>query len=180
VDVKALTRIAGLLAKRNAIDEEIGRIMNRPMVSGHLGEWIASQVFDIELEAIAVNPGFDGRFRGGALAERTVNVKWYLKREGLLDTSESMLLDYYLVLAGPPSVAVSSQGHRRPWCIAAVYLFDARRLRSEQIARGVKQGVASSVTRQQWAAAEIYPVSCNPAFAVTAQQAEMLALLRPE
>jgi hypothetical protein len=116
---------------------------------------------------------------GRWLGARSI-IKWYLKREGLLDTSEPMLLDYYLVLAGPPSVAVSSQGHRRPWCIAAVYLFDARRLRAEQIARGVKQGAASSVTRQQWAAAEIYPVSCNRAFAVTAQQAEMLALLRPE
>ena len=45
----------------------------------------------------------------------SVNVKWYLKREGVLDTTESAILDYYLVLAGPPSGAVSSKGTTRPW-----------------------------------------------------------------
>jgi hypothetical protein len=42
-----------------------------------------------------------------------VNIKWYLKREGLLDTSESVRLDYYLVLAGPRSAAASSRGSTR-------------------------------------------------------------------
>jgi hypothetical protein len=32
-------------------------------------------------------------------------------------------LDYYLVLTGPPSPAVSSQGTTKPWCIDAVCLF---------------------------------------------------------
>jgi NADPH-dependent curcumin reductase CurA len=36
---------------------------------------------------------------------------------------------------------------------------DARQLRSEQIMRGVKRGVASNVIKQQWTAAEIYPSS---------------------
>ncbi len=48
---------------------------------GHLGEWIAAQVFGIELERHATAKGIDGRFADG----RTVNIKWYLKREGLLD-----------------------------------------------------------------------------------------------
>src|SRR5690242_4625709 len=133
--------------------------MHRPMTSGHLGEWIAAQVFDIELEESAVAAGIDGRFRSGPLRGRTVNVKWYLKREGLLDTTESTALDYYLVLTGPTSAAGSSRGTTRPWCIEAVFLFDAPQLRSEQVMRGVKLGVASSVIKQQWAAAEIYPSS---------------------
>ena len=108
-----------------------------------------------------------------------MNIKWYLKREGVLDTTESTVLDYYLVLTGPRSPAVSSQGTTRPWCIEAVYLFEARQLRSEQIARGVKRGVASSVIRQQWEAAEIYPSATNPQLAVTPQQAEQLRLLAP-
>jgi hypothetical protein len=37
------------------------------MTSGHLGEWIAAQVFDIALEASAVAVGIDGRFRSGPL-----------------------------------------------------------------------------------------------------------------
>src|SRR5262249_905105 len=146
------------------------------MTSGHLGEWIAAQVFGIELEASAAAAGIDGRFRSGALQGRTVNIKWYLKREGVLDVTDSTVLDYYLVLAGPPSAAVSSRGTTRPWRIEAVFLFDARQLRSEQLARGVKWGVASSVIKLQWAAAEIYPTAANPQLAVTSQQAELLRL----
>jgi hypothetical protein len=146
VDADSLGRAAALLRQRNAIDDELARLIQRPMTSGHLGEWIAAQVFDIELEPSAVAAGIDGNFRSGALQDRTVNIKWYLKREGLLDTTESAALDYYLVLTGPPSAALSSRGTTRPWCIQAVFLFDTRQLRSEQITRGV----ASSVIKQQW------------------------------
>jgi hypothetical protein len=96
------------------------------------------------------------------LQDRTVNIKWYLKREGLLDITESTALDYDLALTGPPPAALSSRGTTRPWCIQAAFLFDARQLRSEQITRGVKRGVASSVIKQQWAAAEIYPSPPTP------------------
>jgi hypothetical protein len=179
VDKGSLARTAALLCERNAIDAELARLMQRPMTSGHLGEWIAAQVFDIELEASAAAAGIDGRFRSGPLQGKTVNIKWYLKREGMLDTTESAALDYYLVLSGPPSTAVSSRGATRPWCIEAVYLFDARQLRSEQTMRGVKRGVASSVTKQQWTAAEIYPSSTNPQLAVTSEQAQQLKLFAP-
>jgi hypothetical protein len=173
-----LGKIAGLLRSRNSIDEEIAEIIQRPMASGHLGEWVASRIFDIELAAVAVEPGFDGRFRSLPLQGKTVNIRWYLKREGLIDTSEAATLDYYLVLTGPPSSAASSHAGTRPWRIDAVYLFDARRLRSEQVARSVKSGTASSVIRQQWAAAEIYPAASNPILQVTARQAELLELFR--
>jgi len=102
-----------------------------------------------------------------------------LKREGLLDTTESTVLDYYLVLTGPPSTAMSSRGTARPWCIEAVFLFDVRQLRPEQIMRGVKCGVASSVVKQQWAAAEIYPSSTNARLTVTPEQAGQLKLFAP-
>ncbi len=108
-----------------------------------------------------------------------MNVKWYLKREGLLDMTEFTALDYYLVLAGPPSPAVSSQGTSRPWCIDAVYLFEARKLQAEQIARGVKRGVASSVIKEQREGAEVYPLAAKPELAVTPQQAEQLGLFAP-
>jgi hypothetical protein len=176
VDEGSLARAAALLHERNAIDAELARLIRRPMTSGHLGEWIAAQVFDIELEASAVAAGIDGCFRSGPLQERTVNIKWDLKREGMLDTTESAALDYCLVLTGPPSAAVSSRDTIRPWCIQAVFLFDARQLRSEQIARGVKRGVASGVIKQQWTAAEIYPSSANAWLTVTPQQAAQLKL----
>lgn len=174
MDEGSLAQAAALLRERNAIDAKLARLIQRPMTSGHLGEWIAAQVFDIELEASAVSAGIDGHFRSGPLQGRTVNVKWYLKREGLLDTTETATLDYYLVLTGPPSAAASSRGTTRPWCIESVFLFDARQLRSEQIMRGVKRGVASSVIKQQWTAAEVYPSPANTQLTVTLQQAAQL------
>ncbi len=152
-----MKRIAELLRERNAVDAEIAAIMHRPMASGHLGEWIASQAFGIELEPTATAAAIDGRFRSGPLQGRTVNIKCYPKREGLLDMSESDQLDYYLVLTGPPSDAVPSRGGSRPWCIEAVFLFDARQLCAERIERGVKRGIAASVLKRQWTAAEVYP-----------------------
>lgn len=176
VERDSLARAGALLRERNAIDAELAQLIQRPVTSGHLGEWIAAQIFDIELEASAVAPGIDGRFRLGALQGRTVNIKWYLKREGLLDTTESTVLDYYLVLTGPASAAASSRGSARPWCIEAVFLFEARQLRSEQAMRGVKLGVASSVIKQQWAAAEIYPSPTNPQLRATSRQVNQLRL----
>jgi hypothetical protein len=37
------------------------------MAIGHLGEWIAAQVFDIELETSASRAAIDGRFKTGSL-----------------------------------------------------------------------------------------------------------------
>src|SRR3954468_6051695 len=102
-----LEHVAALIRERNGIDAEIGGITGRPVVAGHLGEWIAAQVFDIELERSAVAKGIDGHFRAGPLAGRSVNVKWYGKREGLLDLTEDFDADFYLVLTGPPAAAVS-------------------------------------------------------------------------
>ncbi len=89
---RILARVAALQRERNAIDAELARLIGRPMTSGHLGEWIAARVFDIELEASAVAAGIDGRFRSDPLQGRTVNT-------------------------GPPSPAVSSRDTTRPWCI---------------------------------------------------------------
>ncbi|MDX6394950.1 MAG: hypothetical protein QOJ73_6013 [Streptosporangiaceae bacterium] len=162
MDTKSLERAAALLRERNAIDAELAELMQRPMTSGHLGEWIAAQVFDIRLEVSAVAAGIDGRFRSGPLAGRTVNIKWYLSAKACWTPRSAWHSITNLVLTGPPSAAVSSRGTTRPWCIEAVFLFDARQLRSEQIMRGVTRGVASSVIRQQWAAAEIHRSPCQP------------------
>ena len=53
MDADSLARAAALLRARNAIDAELAELTGRPMTSGHLGEWIAAQIFDIELEASA-------------------------------------------------------------------------------------------------------------------------------
>jgi hypothetical protein len=68
----------------------------------------------IELEPSAVATAIDGRFPQGRLAGRSENIKWYLRREGLLDVTECRELDYYLVMAGPAAGATSSRGATRP------------------------------------------------------------------
>jgi hypothetical protein len=173
-----VAQIADLLRERNAIDEKIAKTIQRPMTAGHLGEWIVARIFGVELESSAVTAAIDGRFTSGPLHGRTINVKWYLKREGLLDLTHSDALDYYLVLTGPASPALSSRGGTRPWCIESVYLFDAKQVLSELRARGVKTGTASSLRAAQWAAAEIYPRH-NPLVTVGPEQAALLQLFAP-
>lgn len=150
--------LAEKLRRRNEIDAEVAAILGRPMTSGHAGEWIAAQILGVDLEASAVSAGHDGAFGEGLLAGRTVNVKWYLKREGLLDmVAAKHAPDFYLVLTGPAGAAVSSRGAVRPWVISNIYLFETATLTAEQERRGVKTGTGSSVTNASWVAAEIYP-----------------------
>jgi hypothetical protein len=174
-----IEQIAELLRERNAIDGKVAKIISRPMTAGHLGEWLAARIFGIEIEPTAVTAAFDGRFTSGRLQGRTVNVKGYLKREGLLDLTQSETLDYYLVLTGPASAALSSRGGTRPWCIESVYVFDARQVLTELTARGVRTGTASSVRATQWDTAEIYPRPNNPLITVEPKQAALLRLFAP-
>ena len=142
----------------------------------HLGEWIAAQVFDIEPCNSASNPAFDGTFQSGPLWGETVNVKWYLKREGILDLTSSNSVQHYLALTGPTGAAVSTRGVTRPWVIHAVYLFDTARLRRQLDSAGRKSGTATSVRNELWEAAEIYP-GHDQAYPVDEGQRRALELL---
>ncbi|MGW6930701.1 hypothetical protein ACWGE0_11595 [Lentzea sp. NPDC054927] len=161
--------VAGLIRERNRIDAALSACIRRPALSGHLGDWIAAQVFGIALDEHAAK-SVDGLFADG----RTVNIRWYLKRENLVDLHEDGP-DLYLVLTGPKAPAESSLGTARPMVIDAVHLFDAAALKAELRARGLKIGTASSVRGQLWEDAEIYPRR-NPAFVLTEEQRELLAL----
>jgi hypothetical protein len=171
--------IARLLAERNRIDGEIAAVIQRPMTSGHLGEWIAAEIFDVKLEKSASTVACDGYLRSGPLQGRSVNVKWYLQREGILDLTSPLMPDEYLVMTGPASAATTSSGGTRPWRIDSVYLFDATGLRDDLLARGTKVGTASSVRTELWARAEIYPKSVNPRLVLSKAQIEALRLFAP-
>src|SRR6185437_3391957 len=121
----------------------------------------------------------DGRFRSGPLMGKTVNIKTYGKREGLLDTSDDPSLNYYLVLCGPKAAVMTSNGGTRPWCIASVHLFDSAELRAAQVARGIRSGVASNVRAAEWAAAEIYPNPTQTILPISFEQTDALATFAP-
>lgn len=176
MDRSALEEVARLIRARNTIDAEVAAITGRPLVAGHLGEWIASEIFDIELEASAVAKAIDGRFRSGPLVGLTVNVKWYGKLEGILDMSEDPTLDVYLVMAGSRGKAGSSRGTTRPLSIESVHLFRADELLANARQRAVKIGVATSIRSETWRAAEIFPSAANPVYELSDQQRELLAL----
>ena len=177
--LEELRRIADLLRGRNRIDGEIAAHIGRPMTSGHLGEWIAAEIFHVELEHSAAAAARDGHFRFGPLQGRSVNVKWYFRREGILDLTSPLMPDEYLVMTGPAGAATSSLGGTRPWRIDSVYLFDAMGLRDDLLARGRRVGMASSVRTALWAQAEIYPKPVNPRLVLEENQVEALRLFAP-
>ena len=170
-------QVVGLLRQRNAIDAQIAELVGRPALTGHLGEWIAAQVFGLDLAINANRKAIDGRFTQGALAGSTVNVKWYAKREGLVDMAKSDGPDYYLVLAGPKAAAMSSRNGVRPLVVENVYLFSGPELDADLRSRGRVVGTAASVRAALWEAAEIYP-RASERLPLTDRQREMLELLR--
>lgn len=152
-----LNELAALIRTRNAIANQITAITGRPASLGHLGEFIAAAVFDIELESSASNRGHDGRFRTGPQQGRTVNIKWYSRHQALIDIRADAVPDLYLVLTGPSAPPASSRGKDQPWAIDAAFLFDGPQLIAGLVARGRRVGIATSVPRAQWRLAEVYP-----------------------
>jgi hypothetical protein len=173
--LESVTAVARLVRERNEIDGEITRIINRPAVAGHLGEWLASQLFDIDLEPRDSAEAFDGRFASGPLATRTVNIEWISKRNGELGPTSSRAIDFHLVFTGPKALALTVKGLARPVRINACYLFDARELESRQAAQGPASG-AASLLAEEWDAAEIFPDRNSPLLTVGPEAHGLLAL----
>ena len=171
-----LDHLGRLLKQRNQVDKEIASIIGRPAHSGHIGEFVAARIFDIELNESASNKGIDGHFARGPLAGKSVNIKKYSKDDGILDVNRDALPDFYLVLTGPRTPPQSSRGKTHPWVIEAVFLFDAPALYRRLTEFGVKISVATSVRRHLWDSAEVYPRPTSRALRLTDSQRAMLAV----
>jgi len=171
-----LEKIADLLKRRRQIDEEISKIISRPSLPSHIGEFIASKVFGIRLKPSAASKGIDGVFVEGPLKGKTVNVKMYGNQEGILDITLKNMADYYLVLTGPKSQPTTSRGESRPIVISIVYLFKMTDLVHELKKRGVKIGIATSMAKRYWEEARVYPDQVNKAIELTKEQLKLLAL----
>jgi len=160
------------------IDEKISNLISRPAEKGHIGEFIAANIFDIELNASASQKGNDGIFNSGILKGRTVNVKFSSKQNGFVNLQPDHTPDYYLVLIGPKSNTSSSRNRTRPWIITSVFLFDAQKLHNILKSRGVKIGIASSVHQNLWNEYEIYPTLTNRFVNLTKEQQKLLQLFK--
>jgi hypothetical protein len=146
-----LERLAGLIQIKNEADAAIADLIGRPAAPGNIGEFVAASVFAIRLMPSAAHPGYDGVFSEGPLAGKTVNVKTCSRHESVLDISPHPS-DCYLVLTGP-----AGQARVLPWVIDSVFLFNSEQLLATLTTRGIKIGIATSVRKQVWQAARIYP-----------------------
>ncbi len=176
--MEELINLSSLIKKKNDIDSKITSITRRPALIGHTGEYIASEIFRISLMQSAAHKGIDGYFLDGNLKGRSVNIKWYGKMENILDITPKSLPDYYLVMTGPKTQAVSSRGKTRPWVIEFVFLFDALKLMSSLSERNIRVGVATSVTCLLWEKAMIYPVQDNQDLVLDEAQIRSLQLFK--
>lgn len=174
--MEELEKLAKLIHDKNKIEAEIASIIGRPALIGHVGEYIASHIFSIELEKSANKKSIDGRFIKGLLNGKTVNIKCYGKQEGILDITSNNPPDFYLVLTGPKSGAVSSRGTTRPWLISSVFLFDAKELIRQLQIKNVKIGIATSVRAHMWDEAMIYPKQQNNKLVISDDQKRLLQL----
>ena len=172
-----LQRLAFLIKQWNAVGTEIAAIIGRPAQPGHIGEFVAAAIFDVDLLESASHKGIDGHFTGGSLVGRSVNIKYSAKNDGLLNITLDNPPDYYLVLAGPKTPPISSRGTTRPWTISSVFLFNGSDLVGQLNERGVKIGVATSVANHLWHDAEIYPSQNNKVLKLTETQRTMIELL---
>jgi hypothetical protein len=113
------------------------------------------------------------------LAGKSVNVKLYPKNQGLLDLPRegSTTADYTLVLTVHRSAVATSKGTTSPIVVCAVYLFLNDELLATLRVKGVKIGVATSVAKSLWDAAEIYPRRTRTPLSLGERQRELLALL---
>ena len=171
-----LGRLSALIRQRNGIEAEIASIIGRPAHPGHIGDFVAARIFDIELVESATRKAMDGYFAKGPLAGKSVNVKYSSKDDGTLNINSDALPDLYLVLTGPRTPPESSRGKTHPWVIESVFLFDAPALCRRLTEYGVKISEATSVRRHIWDSAEVYPSPTNRALRLTPNQRATLAL----
>ena len=172
-----MRELAELIKRYNEIGKSISKEIGRPAIIGHVGEYIAYKVFEIELEQSGSKKAIDGHFHSGPLKGKSVNIKWYAKQERHIDIAPPPdRPDFYLVLAGPQNKEPSSKGKARPWLINNVFLFNASELLSGLEQPHIKIGVSTSVRKILWEEAEIYPNSRNPIYEITDSQRKLLAL----
>ena len=176
---RKLKCLAERIKQRNEIDYKIAKIIGRPAEKGHIGEFIAADIFDIELHESATNKGSDGVFRSGPFAGRSANVKFNVRRRGDLAMNLDDPPDFYLVLTGPKPTTESSKGRTRVWTISSAFLFDHHELVSqltEKIGTATSGKIRPYVKNCLWDEAEIYPKQNDVLLRLTPKQYEMLKM----
>jgi hypothetical protein len=171
-----LARLAELLRARNTVESNIANLLKSSVSLGSVGEYIAAQIFAINLTTSALHNQFAGTFANQPGAGKTVDVQWCPRREGFLNIHSEPAPDYLLVLAGPRPESSTTRALVNPWLISSVHLFHSQELLSALRERGVQIGSHTSVITQLWERAEIFPIPRNSLLALTEEQRQLLKL----
>ena len=156
--MKGVWELSELIKQRNCIDHKISNIIEWPAEKGHIAEWIASQIFSITLNESKNKKGYDGIFNSPDLNGKKVDVKYSPFNEHLINLNPNVGEDIYLmVLTGPYKSASKAKHTYRPFCISNIYLFNEIDLCRTLTKKEVAVGTASSVKKELWDKAEIYP-----------------------
>jgi hypothetical protein len=171
-----LPRLAELIRSRNTVESNIANLLGCEVNLSNLGERIAAAIFGIRLIPAATSNGFVGIFTNPALTGKTVDVRWYPRRDSFMNVHIDPAPDYTLVLAGPKIEPDEARALVNPWVITSVYLFSMQELLATLRARGVRVGTRISVNSQLWERAEIFPVQHNTTLVLTGEQRQLLQL----
>jgi hypothetical protein len=181
--MKDLIHLADLIRIRNFVNASVGRSIRGPAETGRIAEFVASEIFDIELEEKFVTKAIDGKFRSPLnLKGATVNIKYRSSsslRLNLINSDDpSDHPDFYLALRGP-FVAKSPNSEKvLPFVINSVYLFSATSLIERMKAEGYMT-FGPSVKKAYWDESMIYPKQVNPALVLSDEQRATLAHFAP-
>jgi len=171
-----LHRLAELLRARNTIESNLANLLGNSVHLDSVGEEIAAQIFGITLVTSTHHAEFTGIFSNQPLAGKTVDVQWYLRREGFLNVHSEPAPDYFLVFAGPKQESSTTRALVNPWIVSSVHLFHAQELLKALRERGVQLGSRTSVISQLWERAEIFPSQQNQALILSDEQRQLLQL----
>lgn len=171
-----LPRLAELLRARNTVESNIANLLQCEVDLNIVGEQIAASIFGIRFVPATAPGQSAGVFTCPTLAGKTVEVRWYLRREGILNIHTDPAPDYTLVLAGPKFDPSEARALVDPWIITSAYLFHMPELFNMLRTRGVRIGPRISVNSHLWEQAEIFPSSPNSALVLTNEQLRLLQL----
>ncbi len=175
-----LVHLADLIRTRNSAVKSIATFVGRPATVGELGEFIASLVFDIQLDPAGATQGISGRFTAGKVRGKNVSVKWYGRYEGVLAINEDALPDFYLVMTGPKGETNDWSRQVPAWSIDYVFLIGAQALTQELLKRGVRISQTTSLREEDWDRCEMYPNPRCPYLTLTDEQRAMLNLFNSQ
>lgn len=180
--VNDLTHLADLIRIRNFVNSSISKIINHPAEVGHIAEYLLGKILDIELHDAANIKATDGIFRTGALAGKSVNVKYRAAQNRLLNLEEvldpSLHAHFYLAVQGPKSPSKRSAGRELPFLIDSMYLFESTVL-IPRITKPGQEHLGRFVPTALWQEAMVYPEQINQALILTDEQKAALTLFAP-